>query len=100
MTELKPLNWQPKPGVGMNVVRRGDGGLTLTFTNLSDTTLTDWHAFASDHLIGSDQRVRNLYDLRQVQEMLGHASIATTQVYTHVDPSRLKRVHAEFHPRG
>lgn len=69
MTELKPLNWQPKPGVGMNVVRRGDGGLTLTFTDLSDTTLADWHEFAVDHLLGSDQRVRNLYDLRQVQEI-------------------------------
>ena len=69
MTDLKPLNWQPKPGVGMNVVRRGDGGLTLTFTDLSDTTLADWHEFAVDHLLGSDQRVRNLYDLRQVQEI-------------------------------
>lgn len=53
----------------MNVVRRGDGGLTLTFTDLSDATLTDWHEFAADHLLGSDQRVRNLYDLRQVQEI-------------------------------
>jgi hypothetical protein len=66
---LKPLNWEPKPGVGMNVVRRGDGGMTLTFTDLSDATLADWYEFASDHLIGSDQRVRNLYDLRQVQEI-------------------------------
>ena len=66
MTELKPLNWQPKPGVGMSVVRRGDGGMTLTFTDLSDATLADWYEFASDHLLGSDQRVRNLYDLRQV----------------------------------
>jgi len=69
MTELKPLNWQPKPGVGMDVVRRGDGGMTLTFTDLSDATLADWYAFASDHLLGSDQRVRNLYDLRQVKEI-------------------------------
>ena len=69
MTDLKPLNWEPKPGVGMNVVRRGDGGLTLTFIDLSDATLADWHEFASDHLLGSDQRVRNLYDLRQVQEI-------------------------------
>jgi hypothetical protein len=69
MTDLKPLNWEPKPGVGMNVVRRGDGGLTLTFTDLSDATLADWYEFSTDHLIGSDQRVRNLYDLRQVQEI-------------------------------
>jgi len=69
MTELKPLNWEPKPGVGMSVVRRGDGGMTLTFTDLSEATLADWYQFASDHLLGSDQRVRNLYDLRQVEEI-------------------------------
>jgi hypothetical protein len=69
MTEIKPLNWTPKPGVGLSVVRRGDGGMTLTFTDLSDVTLEDWRAFALDHLFGLSGRTRNLYDLRAVKDI-------------------------------
>ena len=69
MTQIKPLNWTPKPGVGFTVVRRGDGGMTLTFTDLSDATLNDWREFAMEHLLGVDRRTRNLYDLRLVQDI-------------------------------
>src|SRR5436309_5900065 len=69
MNQTKPLNWTPKPGIGFTVVRREDGGMTLTFTDLSDATLREWRDFAMEHLMGVDRRTRNLYDLRAVKEI-------------------------------
>lgn len=69
MTESKPLNWTPTPGIGYTVVRRGDGGMTLTFTDLNEATLKHWREFALEHLFGSDRRTRNLYDLRAVKDI-------------------------------
>ena len=69
MNQIKPLNWTPKPGIGFTVVRRDDGGMTLTFTDLSDATLNEWRDFAMEHLLGVDRRTRNLYDIRAVKEI-------------------------------
>ena len=69
MTEPKPLNWTPTPGIGYTVTRRPDGGMTVTFTDLSDATISHWHDFALEHLLGSDRLTRNMYDLRQIKDI-------------------------------
>ncbi len=85
MSALKPLNWTPKPGVGMTVSRRADGGMTLTFTDMSDATVKDWHDFALEHLLGMEGRTRNLYDLRLVKQI--NEKAVHTAVEVNSDPS-------------
>lgn len=66
---MKPLNWQASPDIGYRVSRREDGGLNLVFTNVTQKTLEHWREFALAHLLDSDRLTRNLYDLRQVDEL-------------------------------
>jgi integrase/recombinase XerD len=51
------------------------------------------HSFAT-HMLARE------VDLRQIQEMLGHESIVTTQIYTHTNMDQLKKTHVKHHPRG
>jgi len=85
MTDQKPLYFKPDPSIGFTAERRRDGGMNLTFKDVTHDTLAHWHQFAEEHLLGSDRLVRNLYDLRQVD----HISKEAVQVAVELnsDPS-------------
>jgi integrase/recombinase XerD len=87
------LNSQGRP-----LSRMGAWGILRKYVDRSGlkarvTPHTLRHSFATHLLEGGA-------DLRAVQEMLGHADISTTQIYTHVDREYLRSVHKQFHPRG
>lgn len=95
--------------------RRGHGALFLTHRGLPMTRMGFWkllrrHAFtAGIHRPISPHKLRHSFathlldrgaDLRAVQELLGHADISTTQIYTHVSQARLRRMYDAHHPRA
>ena len=85
MDVLRPLNWVPKAGIGYTVSRRADGGMNITFTDLSENTIADWREFAIEHLMNSDRLTRNLYDLREVSDITEKAIKIAVEVNS--DPS-------------
>lgn len=106
LTELRPRLVQGSPDAPWVFVSRAGRALTREMLwalvkkyarraalnpKVSPHTLR--HSFATHLLSGGA-------DLRTVQELLGHANIRTTQMYTHVDRDRLKAIHRKFHPRG
>jgi hypothetical protein len=70
---VKPLNWEPAPGVGYTVTRRPDGGMHYIFTDTSDVTVKHWREFGIQHLFDSDRLTTNLYDLRQLEDISDEA---------------------------
>lgn len=97
-TRSDELDWLFLSRSGRRLRREAIWELVKKYALIADVSVsisphTLRHSFATHLLAGGA-------DLRQVQEMLGHSSIATTQIYTHVDQSRLKKVHNQFHPRA
>ncbi len=83
--ENKPLNWTPAPGIGYVVARRPDGGMQVTFIDVSHATLQHWREFALAHLMDSDRLTRNLYDLRGIRDLSEEAIQYALEV--NADPS-------------
>jgi len=80
------------PGEGVTVFEEDGVTLKPEARTICEIVAANGVALATGHL--------SLPEIRALQEILGHASIRTTQIYTQVEHSRLKAIHAQCHPRG
>ena len=87
------LNWRGEPLTARSVERVLKQYLAEAGLNAALSPHALRHSFAT-HMLDAGA------DLRSVQELLGHASLSTTQIYTHVSVERLKKVYQETHPRA
>ncbi|MBI4497475.1 MAG: tyrosine-type recombinase/integrase [Chloroflexi bacterium] len=83
-----------RDGTAMRLTRQGVEAVVRRYARMAgvDATPHDFRHY------GATELLRNGADIRTVQELLGHASVATTQIYTHVNPQRLHREWRRFHP--
>ena len=83
-----------KDGLSMRITRQAVEGMVQKYARLAGVEATP-HSFRH---YGATELLRNGADIRTVQELLGHASVQTTQIYTHVSPRRLQQEWRRFHP--
>lgn len=83
-----------REGVSMRLTRQGVEAVVRRYARQAGVDATP-HAFRH---YGATELLRNGADIRTVQELLGHSSVATTQIYTHVNPHRLQQEWSRFHP--
>ncbi len=69
MSQVKPLYWEAVPDVGYHVERRADGGMNIKVWRVDEQTLEHWRRFAETHELYSDRLTRNLYDLRELDDL-------------------------------